>query len=369
MTGRTARPKARSSLPSVDYRSDPGLCASALGISREAAELHYASEVIDLHVDSFIWTRLFGYDLLRRHGLGPLRAHFFSQADLPRALEGGLTGAIWSITTNPLHLEGEQLPVFLSNLALLRRTLGQATDQLEFVGNVAQYWQARRAGKHAAFIGVQGGNPFAHGAVALDQVPQDLLLRVTLVHLTSSPIGVTSSPLHVGRDTGLTARGRDLVAALNSRRILVDLSHASPRTFWDAISVHERTQPLVVSHTGVSGVHRSWRNLDDAQLRAVAATGGTIGVIFESGFLGDSRVRGRADAIVNHLSHIVSVVGEDHASLGSDWDGAIHPPRDLPSCAVLARLTHLLLERGFSPDRIRKILGLNFLRVLRELRG
>src|SRR5688500_560690 len=77
--------------------------ARALGVSREALDLWLASEVVDLHIDTFIWQRLFGYDLGRRHGTGPLDARYFGQADLPRCLEAGLGGAVWIITTNPLR--------------------------------------------------------------------------------------------------------------------------------------------------------------------------------------------------------------------------------------------------------------------------
>jgi membrane dipeptidase len=126
---------------------------------------------------------------------------------------------------------------------------------------------------------------------------------------------------------------------------------------------------LLVSHTGLCGVYPHWRNLDDAQLRAVAATGGTVGVIFHSGFLGPAPLGRSAAAIVRHLEHIVRTVGEDHASLGSDWDGAIVTPRDLPTCLELPRLTQLMLNRGWSTDRVRKILGGNFLRAVDMLRG
>ena len=110
-------------------------------------------------------------------------------------------------------------------------------------------------------------------------------------------------------------------------------------------------------------------SLDDAQLRAVADSGGTVGVIYDSRFLGDGWLRGRAERIVDHLAHIVRVAGEDTASLGSDWDGAMVPPRDMATCLELPRLVDLMLKRGWPSERIRKILGQNFLRALGDLRG
>src|SRR4029079_10276916 len=82
---------------------DPVTWARSLGISREAVELYLASDVIDLHIDTFIWNRVFGYDLTKRHGLGLLGARFYSQVDLPRLHEARITGGVWVITTNPLR--------------------------------------------------------------------------------------------------------------------------------------------------------------------------------------------------------------------------------------------------------------------------
>ena len=110
-------------------------------------------------------------------------------------------------------------------------------------------------------------------------------------------------------------------------------------------------------------------NLDDDQLRAVADTGGTIGVMYQSSFLGDSLWNGRAASIVRHLSHIVKTVGDDHAALGSDWDGAIWPPRDLPTCLELPKLVQLMLDHDMSADTVQKILGKSFLRTVAAFRG
>jgi membrane dipeptidase len=339
-----------------------------LGISREAVELHYATEIIDLDIETFVWVRLFGYDLLKRHGRGPTGARFCGQVDLPRALEAGLSGATWVVATNPLPNADEREDILTKNLRRLTGLLGQASDQVSVVRNVREYRAARAQGKHAAFIGIQGGNALGRGAQVLDAFPE-LVLRVTLLHLTNSELGTTSSPLQLGRDDGLTPRGRELAEALEARRVLLDLAHISKRGFWDVVRSHDRNLPLIVTHTGVSGVHEHWRNLDDAQLRAVADSGGTVGVMYESGFLGDSRLTGKASRIVDHLEHIVNTVGEDHASLGSDWDGNIITPREMPTCLELPILTQRLLERGFSPERIQKIYAGNFLRVVEHARG
>lgn len=342
--------------------------AAALSVSKEAIDLYAASEVIDLHVDSFIWNRIFGYDLAKRHGHGAFGARFYSQADFPRMLEAGIGGASWVITTNPLRSSRGRSSAFFRNLRRLREIFDSVSDEFEVVSSEAEYRAARARGKHGAFIAVQGGNALDHDLADYRKIEGNVVTRVTLVHLSSSRLGSTSSPLKV-RDVGLTPLGRELVHVLDEQRIFVDLAHVSKKGFFDAVETHDRSKPLIVTHTGVSGVNPHWRNLDDSQLRAIADTGGTIGVMYQSSFLGDSSFGGRAEKIVDHLEHIIRVVGEDHASLGSDWDGAIVPPRDLPTCLELPRLVQILLNRGHSPGRIQKVLGENYLRALRALRG
>ena len=345
--------------------SDAAATARRLGVSADAVELCHGSDVVDLHLDTFVWTRVFGYDPTRRHGPGLFGGRWWSQADLPRLREAGVGGAIWSITTNPLRSSGGRARTFLANLERLRGILDRAPD-VDVVRNAAGYRRAREAGRHAAFLGVQGGN--ALDLETLDRVADDLV-KVTVVHLTSSALGVTSSPLArlAPGGAGLSSAGRDFVGWLDARRVFVDLAHSDRRTFFDAVAAHDRSLPLLVSHTGVAGVHAHWRNVDDEQLRAVAETGGVAGVMYHRDFLGPAGKN--AAAIVDHLEHIVRTVGDGVPALGSDWDGAIVPPRDFRTCLELPRLVQIMLDRRWPESRIRKTLGENFLRALAALRG
>lgn len=353
----------------VDHRRDPAHWARQLGISAEAVQLYLESEVIDLHVDSFIWTRLFGYDLRRRHGRGLFGARFYSQVDFPRILEAQVSGATWIISTNPWRSAAGRARAFGENLARLRAVFASVSEQFELVRSAAEYRSARAAGKHAAFVGIQGGNALDRDEAALDILDDGAVLRVTLVHLTNSSLGDTSSPLRFGPERGLTDRGRRYIEQLNAKHVFVDLAHISRRGFWQALEVCEPNQPVLVTHTGVTGVTPHWRNLDDDQIRAIAERGGTIGIIYHGAFLGDSPLGGRAESIVRHLEHVIRVGGEDVVSLGSDWDGSICTPRDMPTCLELPRLVQIMLDRGFTAPRIQKILGQNFLDVVARLRG
>ena len=142
-------------LPFTDHRADPAAWADELGISREAVEIYLASEVIDLHVDAFIWHRVFGYDLTKRHELGMFGRRFWGHVDLPRALEAQLGGAIWVITTNPSRTAAGRAANFVRILAELRRLFASVDDQFRIVRSAAEYRASSAAGKHGAFVGIQ----------------------------------------------------------------------------------------------------------------------------------------------------------------------------------------------------------------------
>lgn len=346
--------------PSADW-------ARELGIPLEAVELYRASEVIDLHIDSFIWQRLFGYDLTKRHR-APLWGAFLGQADFPRIREAEISGATWVITTNPLREAEDRVRTFESNLDALCRTFARVPDEFQVVTSASEYDAARAAGKHAAFLGIQGGNALDSSLTDMARLCDGRVLRITLMHLSSSRIGSTSSPMKLS-DKGLHGFGAQMVELLNERKVLVDLAHISARGFWAACDAHARETPFVVTHTGVAGVHRHWRNLDDDQIRAVAKSGGVVGIMYHAPFLGDRPWSGRVATIARHIIHVLDVAGEDTPALGSDWDGNIITPRDMPTCLELPRLVAALQERGVRDSVIQKILGQNFLRVVREVRG
>jgi membrane dipeptidase len=277
-----------------------------------------------------------------------------------------MNGAIWVITTNPFKPAALRRRAFAKNLRNLKALLAE-DPRIELVRTAAEHRAARARGKHAAFLGIQGGNALSR-LEDFDLITDDEIVRITLVHLSNSSLGGTSAPSpRPEGERGLTSYGHDYVRRMNERKILVDLAHISRQGFFDAVAVHDRTQPLVVTHTGVDAVHPHWRNVTDEQLRAVADTGGTVGVMFQRSFLGSGDVS--AATVVDHIEHIVKTVGEDHASIGSDYDGAIIPPTDLATPYGLPRIVQVMLDRGFSDDAVRKILGGNFLRVVEAIRG
>ncbi|HEY5956787.1 MAG TPA: membrane dipeptidase [Polyangiaceae bacterium] len=342
--------------------------AQQLGVSLRAVELVRSHPVIDLHVDSFIWTRLFGYDLLTRHDAGPLRARWFGQADLPRLRAAGVTGATWVITTNPSRNRRNRLRALVDNYRRLTSILDTSGSGARVVTNWPEYRAAREAGLHGAFVGLQGGNALSD-PISTEIFPVERLLRVTLVHLSDSDLGTSSMPQPRGNQTNaLSRRGGDLVSELESRLTLVDLAHASNSLFWDVVAMHDRARPLIVSHTGLSSVHPHWRNLDDQQLRAIANSGGVIGILYHGPFLGDGPFGGSVRSVARHIAHGLKVVGPSHICLGSDWDGLIATPFDMPTCLELPRLVEALLELGIDEDSIIRVLGTTFEQFLGRAR-
>src|SRR5688572_595796 len=171
--------------------------------------------------------RLFSWDLRKRHDLGITRGNFFGHIDLPRIREGGLKGAMWSITTNPFRTAAGRWRAFTQNLERLGSAIA-STDGLAIACTHAEYLAVRKSGAHACLLAVQGGNCFD----AAPALPDRMITRVTLLHLLNSKLGATSAPTHrLKSHKGLTQKGRELVEQLDRRRIFVDLAHIHPEGF------------------------------------------------------------------------------------------------------------------------------------------
>ncbi|MCA9546090.1 MAG: membrane dipeptidase, partial [Myxococcales bacterium] len=297
--------------------------AQRFQISEAAVQLAWDAELIDLHLDTFIPPRLWGYDVFKEHKGAPLGIPNFGHLDVPRMARAGLSGGMWSITTNPARTRAGRWRQYLANVQAMQGLVAASEGQLAFARTLAEYRAVRAKGQHAVLLAVQGGNALDGGAVA--DSPGGLLTRVTVVHLTDSALGATSSPLRWpkwlrrGRGTGLTPAGEALVEQLNAQRVFVDLAHIHPDGFWRALEVHAPDRPPIVTHTGVDGVHPHWRNLDDAQIKAIADRGGVVGIMVHKGFIGPPA---DLNQVVRHLEHVVQVGGEGAVALGTDYDGA-----------------------------------------------
>ncbi|MGV3523428.1 MAG: dipeptidase [Candidatus Sericytochromatia bacterium] len=345
--------------------SDAMTLARLLDISPEALALYQDSEVIDLHTDTFLWQRLLGYRPERRHRPGFWGAPFGNQVDLPRAREAGMAGVVWDIVTNPLEPRARKYGALRRHLSNMLSSFRAAGPEFAHVVSYADYQRARTAGQMACWISLQGGQALDNNLHDLGRIPE--VHRITLVHFTRSRIGASNFDRLNARQ-GLSPFGKSFVERMVAERLLVDLAHINERGFYDALDVMPPEVPPIVTHTGVKGVCNIWRNLDDAQIKAIAARNGTIGVIYERHFLARERSQQRLERIIDHMAHIIAVAGEDYVSLGSDYDGMITLPPDFKDITWQPVLVERMLARGWSETRIRKILAHNFLRVVQAVR-
>jgi microsomal dipeptidase-like Zn-dependent dipeptidase len=362
------------------------VAATPLGeVSEKALALHRDSEVVDLHAD----TLMFGRDLLERSSIGHL--------DVPRLLEGGVSLQVFSLPTKqPWGWNEERTdparPDLFTLLAILhlwppstwfslhervlyhaRRLEDMAVrseGRLRLVRDredLERLLGARRAGAEVVggLFSIEGAHALgADFGAELDVLFDHGLRMVGLAHFFDNDYAGSAHGLE---KSGLTPKGRDLVAELERRGIAIDLTHASQATIEDVLAIAQK--PVVVSHTGVKGTCDEARaaaggfgvsatNLTDDQIRAVAANGGVIGI-----GLWDNAVCGRTAAdTVRAMRHVIDVVGDTHVGLGSDFDGYILAHFDARGLPVL---TQAMLDAGLETDSIRRILGGNALRVLR----
>ena len=276
---------------------------------------------------------------------------------------------MWSITTNPIRPAGNRWRTFLRNLERLQKLCEHSQQRLFLARTYEEYQRGRSLGASVVLPVVQGANAISGAPQGAFSIPDHLIARMTIVHLTPSAYGNTSSPLHyLVPNKGLKPAGKILIEQMNERHIFVDLAHAHPQTFWDAVDAQTKGHPLLVTHTGVDGARAHWRNLDDRQIRAVADTGGVIGIMFATNFLQHSTGPNNASMVLEHLEHLISVGGESIAAIGSDFDGAISPPKDLNNASQYPYLVQKMVERRWSVERITAVMGGNFLRVFQEYR-
>jgi membrane dipeptidase len=216
------------------------------------------------------------------------------------------------------------------------------------------------AGRISAVIGVEGGHALEGAPERVRTLRARGVAFMSLTHLANNALGGSSTPL-MG-DRPLTALGRAVLEEMAAAGMAADLAHASRRTLAGVLA-HPRVRPFC-SHTGVAGATPSWRNLDDAALRAVADRGGVVGVIFGTVYLG-----GRTLAhVVRHVEHALAVAGEDAVALGSDFDGMVPLPRGLRDVTDVPRLVELLARRLPAPV-VEKVAFGNWRRFLAEVLG
>lgn len=327
--------------------------------SDQARALHQAHPAIDLHADTLMWSRWLGYDLHKAHEPPLFRAAFGGHIDLPRMRQGGVGAQFFSLVSLPVaeRMRGMARAIH-EQIDILDDAMARYPAELRLARTGADVEACRRDGAVAALLGIEGAHALEGDLDRVEVFARRGVRYLGLLHFTANEAGHPAYGRGRRDADGLTPWGLDLVRRCEAAGVIVDLAHINRRGFLDACAV--ATRPPIVSHTGVLGAFEHWRNIDDAQLRAVADRGGVVGVIFYPRYLGGHGL----GPVVKHLLHILDVVGEDAPALGSDWDGFIIPTRELSDPRGLPLLTDALLAAGVSERVVGKILRGNALRVL-----
>jgi membrane dipeptidase len=363
-------------------------------------KLHNKAIVIDTHNDIIETCFNKGYSFDQ-----DLRGK--TQSDLRRFKQGGVDVQVFSI-----WCDGKQVnPFNYANVQIdtLYATAMRNPDKMQIVFTSHELYKTVHKKKLAAMIGVEGGHMIESDINKLDSLYKRGARYMTLTWNNSTPWSTSAmeetkeSLLH--QPKGLSDFGKSVVKRMNELGMLVDLSHVGERTFWDAINT--TSKPVLVSHSCAYSLCPAFRNLKDDQIKAVGKNGGVIHVNFFSGFLDstydkkigsfnlkhkeekegllktnisvaaankiiDEKYKDEIEAmrapfhlLFDHLDYIVKLIGVDHVGLGSDFDGINSAPQQLNGVQDFPLITKELLLRGYSKKDIRKILGGNFLRLLK----
>jgi membrane dipeptidase len=376
------------------------IAGSAESIMEQARKLHFSSIVVDTHDDT---TQRFldgKFDLGRRSALGSI--------DIPRMKEGGL-GAIFFSIWVPSKITGpEAVNRALTQIDAVREQVRKHPNDLVLAMTAAEVRDARKQGKIAALMGVEGGHMINSNLDVLRSYAAMGVRYLTLTHTGNDEWADSSTdrPVH----NGLTDFGKDVVREMNRLGVIVDISHVSDKTFYDALKVSKA--PLIASHSSCRAICHAPRNLTDQMMKDLAAKGGVVQINYHVGFLsqefrdaekahpeinqaisaevmkrcgeneGCQLIEGeritreyveqgklpRVDftKIIEHIEHAVKVAGVDHVGLGSDFDGA-NMPYGMEDATKLPKITEALLQKGYSEGDVKKILGENTLRVMTEV--
>ena len=341
-------------------------------VSAAAGELHASLFVADLHADSLLW----GRDLLVHDTIG--------QLDIPRLIKGNVGLQVFSAVTQvPFNRNLRENSSDSADIITLLAVAGRwpvrtwtsvkqralyLADKLQvFADNsdgqlllvrsqadLRRYLsgRTRNSAMVAGLLALEGAQVLEGEVRNVDVMHAAGYRMLGLVHLFDNATGGSA---HGEQKQGLTAFGRAVVERAEALHMLVDMAHASPEMFDDVLAMV--TRPVVSSHTGVQGTCEGSRNLTDAQLRAIAATGGVIGI----GYWPNASCGEDLAAIIRSMRYTADLVGVEHLALGSDFDGSVQTPFDT---AGVAQLTAGLLADGFTEQDVAKIMGGNVLRLL-----
>jgi membrane dipeptidase len=365
---------------------------------QKALAIHRKAIVIDTHNDITTPMTNDDYDL---GGAPPVPYH----TSIESMKKGGLNAEFFSLYIRPWYVDhGGAARRTLDMIDSVYRACERHPNDLMFATSVADIRKAKKQGKIAALMGIEGGHAIENSLPTLREFYRLGVRYMTLTWNNSNDWadGARGKP----RNNGLTDFGREVVLEMNRLGMLVDISHVSDKTMSDVLDTVKA--PVIASHSSARALADHPRNIPDDLLRRIAKNGGVVQVNFYAAFVDaaagvagearDKRVKAQTDALdekykddperraeegdkieaanpipatplsklIDHIDHIVNVAGIDHVGIGADFDGANDFPEGAGDVSMLPNITYELLKRGYSETDIRKILGENLLRVFAE---
>ena len=343
-------------------------------------------------------------------GLDIGKARTEGHTDIPRMREGGMGAQFFAVYVGPEYVEGNRSAHrALEMIDTVRHDIVERyPNDFLFATTAADIERAHREGKIAALMGIEGGHAIEDSLRLLRDYYALGVRYMTLTHVNSNRWADSSGDKNKPNN-GLTDFGRSVVLEMNRLGMIVDISHVSDKTFWDALAVSKA--PIFASHSSSRAVANVPRNMTDEMIVALAKKGGVVQINFNCGFLsqntadveaaqGGGTLKQFADLekqyasdpagllearkklnaeilartpratladVVAHIDHVVKIAGIDAVGLGSDFDGVECTPIGLDDTSKWPNLTRSLLEKGYSAEDIRKLYGGNTLRLMRAV--
>lgn len=321
----------------------------------EVRRVHRSALLVDTHNDVPIRVRT-GFDI----GMRAERGH----TDLPRLREGGVGAVFFAVWVPPALVKEHACAHRALEMfdAVRHGIIDRYPKDFTLALTADDIVAARRKGRIAALIGVEGGHAIEDSLALLRQYYRLGARYMTLTHVNTNEWADSSNdkPVH----HGLTEFGKQVIAEMNRLGMIVDVSHASDEVFRDVLEISRA--PVFASHSGCRSLCDDPRNLTDDMIRALGEKGGVVQINFYSAYL-TKRTSPQAgiEDVVAHIEHVVKLAGIDAVGIGSDFDGITKPPVGLEDVSKFPNLTRALLSHGYSEGDIRKIYGGNTLRLMR----
>jgi membrane dipeptidase len=387
---------------------NPAIADNGPTVSARAQAIHDSAIVVDTHADTPQRFLDEGFDI------GSTDANDVGHISLDKAHRGNLGAEFFSIWVDPETNQGHFAQHTFDLIDSVYEQAAHHSDRMMMAFSVADIERAHKEHKLAALMGIEGGHSIENDMHLLRDYYRLGVRYMTLSWSNTNEWADSSGDINdekVQHHNGLTDFGKQVVLEMNRLGMMVDISHVADKTFSDAIATTKA--PVIASHSSARALVDAPRNMTDDMLRAVAKNGGVVQVNFFSGFDDQTflnRVKDqskdqaaaiqkyvdhlKADGkpinyveidrierewmamiprppfkvLIDHIDHIAKVAGVDHVGLGSDFDGVSGAtPQGMDSAADLPKITQALLDRGYSAQDIRKILGGNLLRVFGEV--